>query len=237
MRRHVLVVEHEPHLLRALDVSLTAQSYAVATAPDATSALRLAAGKPPDAVIVDLDDLGPPDADGADLITGLRCWSSTPVIVLSEHTGPTDVAEALDEGADDYVSKPFAMEELLARLRAVLRRTDRGGGPRTVSVGDYAVDLTARTVVSTAGSGEPVHLSPTEWRLLTPLLRNPGRLVTGHQLLRDIWGPGHDEHSNYLRIYISGLRHKLEPDPAHPRYLVTEPGMGYRFEPGGDTAR
>ncbi|MFF3365254.1 response regulator [Streptomyces misionensis] len=237
MRRHVLVVEHEPHLLRALDVSLTAQSYAVATASDATSALRLATGKPPDAVIVDLDDLDPPDADGADLITGLRRWSSTPVIVLSEHTGPTDVAEALDEGADDYVSKPFAMEELLARLRAVLRRTDRGGGPRTVSVGDYAVDLTARTVVSTAGRGEPVHLSPTQWRLLTPLLRNPGRLVTGHQLLRDIWGPGHDEHSNYLRIYISGLRRKLEPDPAHPRYLVTEPGMGYRFEPGGDTAR
>jgi two-component system KDP operon response regulator KdpE len=237
MRRHVLVVEHEPHLLRALDVSLTAQSYAVATAPDATSALRLAAGKPPDAVIVDLDDLDPPDADGADLITGLRCWSSTPVIVLSEHAGPTDVAEALDEGADDYVSKPFAMEELLARLRAVLRRTDRAGGPRTVSVGDYAVDLTARTVVSAAGRGEPVHLSPTQWRLLTLLLRNPGRLVTGHQLLRDIWGPGHDEHSNYLRIYISGLRRKLEPDPAHPRYLVTEPGMGYRFEPGGDTAR
>ncbi|WP_073952266.1 response regulator [Streptomyces kebangsaanensis] len=234
MTRHVLVVDHEPQLLRALAVSLTAQSYAVVTASDGTSALRLAAGKPPDTVIVDLDL---PDADGTDVITGLRSWSSVPVIALSEHAAPVDVVEALDAGADDYVAKPFAMEELLARLRAVLRRTDHGGGPRTVTVGDYAVDLTACTVVDDAGRGEPVHLTPKEWRLLATLLRNPGRLVTGHQLLRDIWGPGHDEKSNYLRINISGLRHKLEPDPAHPRYLITEPRMGYRFEPGGDKAR
>jgi two-component system KDP operon response regulator KdpE len=233
MTRHVLVVDHDPQLLRALDVSLTAQSYAVATAPDATSALRLAADKPPDAVIVDLDL---PDADGTDIITGLRSWSSIPVIALSEHAAPADVVEVLNAGADDYVTKPFAMEELLARLRAVLRRTDRGGGPRMVTIGDYAVDLTACTVVGDAGRGEPVHLTPKEWQLLATLLRNPGRLVTGHQLLRDIWGPGHDEHSNYLRINILGLRHKLEPDPAHPCYLITEPRMGYRFEPGGDKA-
>ncbi|MER6129265.1 response regulator [Streptomyces sp. NPDC001795] len=229
MTRHVLVVDHEPQLLRALDVSLTAQSYAVATAPDATIALSLAADKPPDAVIVDLDL---PDLDGTDVITGLRSWSSMPVIALSEHAAPADVAEVLDAGADDYVTKPFAMEELLARLRAVLRRADCSGGPRTVTLGEYVIDLPACTVVGDAGRGAPVHLSPTEWRLLATLLRNPGRLVTGRQLLRDIWGPGHDEHSNYLRIYMSALRHKLEPDPAHPRYLITEPGIGYRFEPG-----
>ncbi|MFB6962189.1 response regulator [Streptomyces sp. NPDC056309] len=234
MTRHVLVVDHEPQLLRALDVSLTAQSYAVATAPDGTSALRLASSKPPDAVIVDLDL---PDADGTDVITGLRSWSSVPVIALSERAAPADVVEVLDAGADDYVAKPFAMEELLARLRAVLRRTDRGGGPRTVTVGNYSVDLTACTVVGDSGRGKTVHLTPKEWQLLATLLRNPGRLVTGHQLLRDIWGPGHDEKSNYLRINISGLRHKLEPDPAHPRYLITEPRMGYRFEPSGDKAR
>ncbi|RMB80724.1 response regulator [Streptomyces shenzhenensis] len=234
MTRHLLVVDHEPQLLRALDVSLTAQGYAVATAPDARSALRLASSKPPDGAIVDVDL---PDADGIDLITGLRSWSSMPLIALSEHAAPADVAEVLDAGSDDYVTKPFAMEELLARLRAVLRRTDRGGGPRTVTVGDYAVDLTACTVVGEAGRGETVHLTPKEWQLLATLLRNPGRLLTGRQLLRNIWGPGHDQHSNYLRINISGLRHKLEPDPAHPRYLITEPRMGYRFEPSGDTAR
>ncbi|MFD4977221.1 response regulator [Streptomyces sp. NPDC058424] len=234
MTRHVLVVDHEPQLLRALAVSLTAQSYAVATAPDGTSALRLAAGKPPDAVIVDIDLS---DADGTDVITDLRSWSSVPVVALSARAAPADVVEVLDAGADDYVAKPFAMEELLARLRAVLRRTDCGGGPRTVAVGDYAVDLAAYTVVGDSGRGDPVHLTPTEWRLLATLLRNPGRLVTGHQLLRDIWGPGHDEKSNYLRINISGLRHKLEPDPAHPRYLITEPRVGYRFEPSGDKAR
>ncbi|MEU7383296.1 MULTISPECIES: response regulator transcription factor [unclassified Streptomyces] len=234
MTRHVMVVDHEPQLLRALAVSLTAQSYAVVTASDGTSALSRASQTPPDAVIVDLDL---PNADSTDVITGLRSWSSVPVIALSEHAAPADVVGALDAGADDYVAKPFAMEELLARLRAVLRRTDRGGGPRTVTVGDYAVDLTACTVVSDSGRGETVHLTPKEWQLLATLLRNPGRLVTGHQLLRDIWGPGHDEHSNYLRINISGLRHKLEPDPAHPRYLITEPRMGYRFEPSGDKAR
>ncbi|MGW4824660.1 response regulator [Streptomyces sp. NPDC004227] len=234
MTRHVLVVDHEPQLLRALAVSLTAQSYAVATAPDGTSALRLASSKPPDAVIVDIDL---PDADGTDVITDLRSWSSVPVVALSARAAPADVVEVLDAGADDYVAKPFAMEELLARLRAVLRRTDCGGGPRTVAVGDYAVDLAAYTVVDDSGRGDPVHLTPTEWRLLATLLRNPGRLVTGHQLLRDIWGPGHDEKSNYLRINISGLRHKLEPDPAHPRHLITEPRVGYRFEPRGDKAR
>ncbi|KOV65206.1 response regulator [Streptomyces sp. MMG1121] len=234
MTRRVLVVDHEPQLLHALDVSLTAQSYAVATAPDTTSALSLAADKPPDAVIVDLDL---PDLDGTDVITNLRSWSSIPVIALSEHAAPSDVAGVLDAGADDYVTKPFAMEELLARLRAVLRRSDCSGGPRTVTVGEYVIDLAAYTAVSDSGHGEPVHLSPTEWRLLAPLLRNPGRLVTGRQLLRGIWGPGHDEHSNYLRIYMSALRHKLEPAPAHPRYLITEPGIGYRFEPGGGVDR
>ncbi|MGW1158070.1 response regulator [Streptomyces sp. NPDC002513] len=234
MTRRVLIVDNEPQLLRALDVNLTAQNYAVATAPDGTSALRLASRKPPDAVIVDLDL---PDVDGTDVITGLRAWSSMPLIALAESAEPAEVVEVLDAGADDCVTKPFAMEELLARLRAVLRRSDLGGGPRTVAVGDYAIDLTACTVVGDAGHGDPVHLTPKEWQLLAALLRHPGRLVTGHQLLSDIWGPGHDEHSNYLRINISGLRHKLEPDPAHPRYLITEPRVGYRFEPSGGTTR
>ncbi|MFE2586623.1 winged helix-turn-helix domain-containing protein [Streptomyces sp. NPDC059378] len=228
--RHVLVVDHEPHLLRALDVTLTAQSYVVTIASDPASALRPATAKPPDAAIVDLDLL--PGVDGPDAITDLRSWSSTPVIALSERGEPADIVAVLDTGADDYVTKPFAMDELPARLRAVLRRADRSGGPRNVTVGEYAVDLAACTVVGDAGRGAPVRLSPTEWRLLAMLLRHPGRLVTGHQLLRDIWGPGHDEHSNYLRVYMSSLRHKLEPDPAHPRHLITEPGIGYRFEPG-----
>ncbi|MEU2737288.1 response regulator [Streptomyces sp. NPDC007095] len=232
--RRVLIVDSEPQLLRALEVGLAAQSYTVATAPDGTSALSLASRTPPDAVIVDLDL---PDDDGTDVITGLRDWSSIPVIALSEHAEPANVVEVLDAGADDCVTKPFVMEELLARLRAVLRRSDCSGGPPTVTVGQYAIDLPAYTVVGDSGRGEPVRLSPTEWRLLATLLRNPGRLVTGHQLLRDIWGPGHDEHSNYLRIYMSALRHKLEPDPAHPRYLITEPGIGYRFEPCGGKAR
>jgi two-component system, OmpR family, KDP operon response regulator KdpE len=234
MMRRVLVVDGQPQLLRALDVNLTAQHYAVATAPDGTSALRLASRKPPDAVILDLDLS---DLEGVDVITGLRAWTPMPIIALSDHDDPADKVEALDAGADDYVTKPFSMEELLARLRAVLRRAEHSDTPPTVQVGDYAVDLAAFTVVPASGHGEPLHLTPTEWRLLATLLRNPGRLVTGHQLLRDIWGPGHDENTNYLRIHISALRHKLEPDPADPRYLITEPGMGYRFEPGEGTTR
>ncbi|MFJ5900581.1 response regulator [Streptomyces sp. NPDC093064] len=232
--RRVLIVDGEPQLLRALEVSLATQSYAVATASDGTSALSLASRMPPDAVIIELEL---PDVAGTDVITGLWAWSSVPVIALSARAEPADVVQVLDAGADDCVTKPFAMEELLARLRAVLRRSACSGGPRTVTVGVYAIDLTACTVVGDSGRGKPVRISPTEWRLLATLLRNPGRLVTGHQLLRDIWGPGHDEHSNYLRIYISALRHKLEPDPAHPRYLITEPGIGYRFEPSGGKAR
>jgi two-component system KDP operon response regulator KdpE len=234
MMRRVLIVDNEPQLLRALEVNFTAQSYAVATAPDGTSALRLASCMPPDAVVVDLEL---PDVDGTDVITGPRTWSSVPVIALSACAEPAEIVQVLDAGADDCVTKPLAMEELLARLRAVLRRSDCSGGPQKVTVGEYAVDLTACTVVGNAGRGEPVRLSPTEWRLLAALLRNPRRLVTGHQLLRDIWGPGHDEHSNYLRIYISALRHKLEPHPARPRYLIAEPGIGYRFEPSGGKAR
>ncbi len=229
MMRRVLVVDDQPQLLRALDVNLTAHHYAVATAPDGTSALCLASRKPPDAVILDLDL---PDVEGVDVITGLRAWASMPIIALSEHDDPADKVEALDAGADDYVTKPFSMEELLARLRAVLRRADQSAQPPTAHVGDYAVDLAAFTALPVSGHGEPLHFTPTEWRLLAVLLGNPGRLVTGRQLLRDIWGPGHDKNTNYLRLHISALRHKLEPDPANPRYLITEPGLGYRFEPG-----
>ncbi|MCQ4082176.1 response regulator transcription factor [Streptomyces sp. RB6PN25] len=232
--RRVLIVDNEPQLLRALDINLTAHNYAVATASDGTTALRLATRRPPDLVILDLHL---PDIDGTDVITGLRAWATMPIVALSEHIDPTESVQALDAGADDYVRKPFSMDELLARLRALLRRCDQHEDLSTVQVGDYTIDLAASTAVPTSGRGEPLHLTPTEWRLLAALLRNPGRLVTGHQLLRDIWGPGHEQQSNYLRIHISALRHKLEPDPANPRHLITEPGIGYRFEPAGKASR
>ncbi|GAA1905348.1 response regulator transcription factor [Streptantibioticus ferralitis] len=230
--RRLLVVDGEPQMLRALDVNLTARQYAVATAHDGTSALWLASRTPPDAVIVSLEL---PDIEGVDVITGLRAGTPMPIIALSERTDPAHMVEALDAGADDCLTKPISMDELAARLRAVFRRSDQYQ-PRTADVGDYTVDLSGYTVVPRSGHGAPVHLTPTEWRLLVTLLRHPDRLVTGHQLLRDIWGPDHDQNTNYLRIHMSALRHKLEPDPSHPRYLITEPGLGYRFQPEGRAA-
>jgi two-component system KDP operon response regulator KdpE len=227
--RRVLVVDDEPQMLRALGINLKARQYAVATAPDGTTALRLASRCPPDAVVL---DLGLPDVDGVEVIAGLRAWSSAPIIVLSGRGGPAVTVEALDAGADDYLTKPFSMDELLARLRAVLRRSAAAPPRRqTVKVAEFTVDLDSHTAVPTSGGGEPLHFTPTEWRLLVPLLRNPGRLLTGAQLLRDVWGPGREDRTNYLRIYISALRRKLEPDPSRPRHLITEPGMGYRFDP------
>jgi two-component system KDP operon response regulator KdpE len=226
--RRVLVVDDEPQMVRALDINLKARHYDVATARDGSTALRLAARKPPDVVIL---DLGLPDLPGMDVIHGLRVWTSLPIIVLSGDTEVADKIAALDAGADDYVTKPFMMEELLARLRAVLRRPSAIDEPGTVNIADWQLDLAAYTAAPVSGNGEALHLTPTEWRLLTSLLRNPGRLVTGRQLLRDVWGPDREERTNYLRVYISGLRQKLERDPAHPRHLITEPGIGYRFEP------
>ncbi|TJZ94298.1 response regulator [Actinacidiphila oryziradicis] len=226
--RRVLIVDDEPQMVRALDINLRAREYDVATARDGSTALRLASRKPPDVIIL---DLGLPDLPGIDVIHGLRVWTSLPIIVVSGRTDTTEKIAALDAGADDYLTKPFLMEELLARLRAVLRRPPAIDEPGTVTIADWQLDLAAYTAAPASGNGEPLHLTPTEWRLLAPLLRNPGRLVTGRQLLQDVWGPDCEERTNYLRVYISGLRQKLEPDPAHPRHLITEPGIGYRFEP------
>ncbi|MFE2542210.1 response regulator [Actinacidiphila glaucinigra] len=226
--RRVLIVDDEPQILKALDIDLTARHYTVATAPDGATALLLVSRQPPDALIL---DLGLPDMAGTDIIHGVRAWSPLPIIVVSGRTGPADKIEALDAGADDFVTKPFSMDELAARLRAVLRRPPALEEPETVTIADYRVDLGAFTVERRAGTGEAPRLTPTEWRLIAPLLRNPGRLITGRQLLRDVWGPGNEKRTNYLRVYLATLRHKLEPDPAHPRHLITVPGMGYRFEP------
>jgi two-component system, OmpR family, KDP operon response regulator KdpE len=230
----VLLVEDQPELLRALRINLRARHYDVTTARTGREALAVAASQPPDAVIL---DLGLPDIDGTEVIVELRRWSKAPIIVLSGRTSPGDKIGALDVGADDYVTKPFSMAELLARLRAVLRRDDPAPpGQATVTVGHCAVDLTAHTVTRAAdtdgeGDGEAVRLTPTEWRILESLARRPGQLVSARQLLTEIWGPGYEPRTNYLRFHMARLRRKLEDDPARPRHLLTEPGMGYRYRP------
>jgi two-component system, OmpR family, KDP operon response regulator KdpE len=231
-RTRVLIVEDEPALLRALRIDLRARGYEVLTAADGRDALDQAAARPPDVVLL---DLGLPDRDGTEVVRELRRWSAVPVIVLSGRAGVQDKIGALDAGADDYVTKPFAMEELLARLRAALRRED-GARPGTIiTLGSCRIDLTAYTVVRppAAGTGESavVHLTPTEWRLLEILLRSPGQLVGTSRLLTEVWGAGFEHHGHYLRFHMARLRRKLEDDPPRPRHLLTEPGMGYRYQP------
>ena len=222
----ILVVDDEPQLVRALRINLQARHYQVDTAPDGASALHLAAREHPDLIVL---DLGLPDMDGTDVIRGLRGWTNIPIIVLSGRADSRDKVDALDAGADDYITKPFGVDELLARIRAVTRRGHQGtDAGATVTVGDHTVDLAERTVT---GDGTEVRLSPTEWRLLEHLLRHPGKLITQHALLADVWGPQYSTETNYLRQYMARLRRKLEADPAHPRHLITEPGMGYRFRP------
>ena len=223
----VLVVEDEDGLRRALAINLKAHGYAVEAVPDGTSALRAAATPPaPDLVIV---DLGLPDMDGMDVVAGIRGWSPVPIIILSARDSQWDKVDALDTGADDYLTKPFGMDELLARIRAGLRRSSATAAVEpVVETPTLRIDLAARKV---ARLGEEVRLTPTEWHFLEALLRHSGKLVTGQQLLRDIWGPAYTEETNYLRVYMAQLRRKLEVDPAHPRHLITEPGVGYRFEP------
>jgi two-component system KDP operon response regulator KdpE len=229
----ILVVDDEKQLLRALRINLTARRYEVVTAEDGAGALQAAAKHVPDLVVL---DLGLPDMDGTDVIAGLRGWTTVPILVLSGRTDAADKVDALDAGADDYVTKPFNMDELLARIRALIRRVEGGtADPPIVIVGHHAVDLVAKTVTRTGdeptGTAEPVHLTKTEWALLEILLRNPGRLVSSRQILLDVWGPAYEQQTNYLRFYIARLRQKLEPEPGHPRQLLTEPGMGYRFQP------
>jgi len=226
----ILVVDDEPQILRALRINLRARAYDVDVALDGAGALRVAADHRPDLVVL---DLGLPDMDGVDVIRGLRGWTAVPIIVLSGRVGSSDKVAALDAGADDYVTKPFGVDELLARIRAVTRR--QGGGTTnlpTVQIGQFTVDLSAHEVRDE--SGRDVRLTPTEWHLLEILVRNPGKLVSQRHLLKEVWGPRYEKETHYLRQYMAQLRHKLEPDPAHPRHLLTEPGMGYRFRPEPD---
>jgi two-component system, OmpR family, KDP operon response regulator KdpE len=268
----VLVVDDEPQILRALRINLRARRYEVTTAANGTQALDEAAAHPPDLVIL---DLGLPDMDGVDVIGGLRGWTAVPIIVLSGRADSNDKVEALDAGADDYVTKPFGMDELLARMRAAVRRTPAAEAPPRVRLGDLVIDLAAKRVTRqpteaaipavpgaapgtaslpveadlaegesrlrseeemTASGADPhsesdVRLTPTEWHLLEVLLRNPGKLLSHRQLLNDVWGPGYDNAGGNLRLYMAQLRRKLERDPARPRWLITEPGMGYRYQP------
>jgi two-component system, OmpR family, KDP operon response regulator KdpE len=225
----VLIVEDEPALLRALEINLRARGYEVTTSATGNDALVEAARQSPQAVLL---DLGLPDMDGTDLIRKLRAWSTAPVIVLSGRAGPGDKIGALDAGADDYVTKPFSMEELLARLRAALRRDRQHPSSTALRLGSCEIDLAARTVVRRAGdAAEPVRLTRTEWRLLEVLLRSPGQLVPSARLLAEVWGPGTEDSTHYLRFHMARLRRKLEDDPPRPRHLLTEPGMGYRYQP------
>jgi len=252
-RNTVLIVEDQPDLLRALGINLRARQYDVRTARTGREALAVAASTPPDAVIL---DLGLPDIDGTEVIVELRRWSKAPIIVLSGRTSPGDKIGALDVGADDYVTKPFAMGELLARLRAALRRDEVEAGqsqPPQATIGPWLVNLTTHQVTRATGPGkdpspadpgpppqpgsggggpaETLHLTPTEWGILEILLARPGQLVGSVQILTGVWGPGFGQRTNYLRFHMARLRRKLEDNPARPRHLLTEPGMGYRYQP------
>ena len=255
----VLVVDDEPQILRALRINLRVRAYDVHVAATGAEALEVAGRYPPDLVIL---DLGLPDLDGVEVIQGLRGWTKAPIIVLSGRADSVDKVEALDAGADDYITKPFGVEELLARMRAAVRRTGTAEDLPRIQLGHLVVDLAAKRVtrqapVPAAGgpaAGEPVpgepvpgepagggpaqaddiRLTPTEWHLLEVLLRNPGKLLSRNQLLTEVWGPGYADATGNLRLYMAQLRRKLEPDPARPRWLITEPGMGYRYQPSPD---
>jgi len=222
----VLVIDDEPQLLRALRINLSARGYEVSTAATGATALRAAAEHRPDVIIL---DLGLPDMDGIDVLSGVRGWLNVPVIVLSARTDSGDKVQALDAGADDYVTKPFGMDEFLARLRAAVRRAAAAADTDepVVETDSFTVDLAAKKV---SRNGAEVHLTPTEWGMLEMLARNRGKLVGREELLKEVWGPAYAKETHYLRVYLAQLRRKLEDDPSHPRHLLTEAGMGYRFE-------
>jgi len=258
----VLVVDDEPQILRALRINLRVRDYEVHVAATGAEALEVAGRYPPDLVIL---DLGLPDLDGVEVIQGLRGWTKAPIIVLSGRADSVDKVEALDAGADDYITKPFGVEELLARMRAAVRRTGTAEDLPRIRLGQLVVDLAAKRVIrpgpvpagevpaggSAGGHGpaaaggqasrvgppgasreaDDIRLTPTEWHLLEVLLRNPGKLLSRNQLLTEVWGPGYADATGNLRLYMAQLRRKLEPDPARPRWLITEPGMGYRYQP------
>ncbi len=222
----VLVVEDERPLLRALAMNLEARGYSVTATESGARALAALADHKHDAIVL---DLGLPDMSGVEVIKAVRAFAATPIIVLSARSGSADKVQALDLGADDYVTKPFSMDELLARLRATSRRVAAGDEPVVVRVGDVTIDLAATT--ATGVDGAAVHLTPTEWKILDVLLRRPGKLVAGDTLLTAVRGSSEHTDPSYLRIYFAQLRRKLEPEPSRPRHLITEPGMGYRYRP------
>lgn len=222
----ILIADDDPQILRALRITLTARGYDVVTAGNGRAALDAAISQHPDVVVL---DLGMPGLTGIEVIEGLRGWSTVPILVVSGRSESWDKVEALDAGADDYVTKPFAADELLARIRALTRRQPVATDEPVVTFGDVTVDLSARLVTR---AGSPVRLTPTEWRLLEVLVRNPNRLVTRETLLTDVWGPQYTTDTGYLRLYLAQLRKKLEAEPSAPVHLVTEAGMGYRFIPG-----
>jgi two-component system KDP operon response regulator KdpE len=221
----VLVVDDDAALVRALSINLRARGYEVHAASTGAGALALAASHPPQAVVL---DLGLPDLDGTEVIAGLRGWTGVPILVLSAREDSAEKVAALDAGADDYVVKPFGMDELLARLRAAIRRGSPEPARPVVTTADFTVDLGAGRVTRDGGD---VRLTPTEWHLLEVLVRNPGRVVDHDRLLTEVWGPAYRDQTNYLRVYMATLRRKLEPDAAAPKHLLTEAGRGYRFEP------
>jgi two-component system, OmpR family, KDP operon response regulator KdpE len=222
----ILVVDDEPQIRRTLAINLRARGYQVDLAATGEEALKAAAHQQPDVVVL---DLGLPGIDGLQVIHGLRGWTQIPIIVLSVREREADKVAALDAGADDFVTKPFGINELLARLRAAVRRaTPSDEQVLIVQTPDFRVDLAAKQVVR---DGKEVRLTPTEWQLVELLVRNPGRLISQRQLLHEVWGPKYREETNYLRVFMAQIRRKLEPDPAHPRYFITEPGMGYRYQP------
>jgi two-component system KDP operon response regulator KdpE len=225
----ILIADDDPQILRALRITLGARGYEIVTAEDGQAAINAVIEHHPDLVML---DLGMPRLDGLAVIQGLRGWSQVPILVVSGRTGATDKVEALDIGADDYVTKPFSIDELLARIRALTRRIPAAEDEPVVVLGDVTVDLSAKNVLRiVSGTTDPIRLTPTEWRILEVLLRNPGKLVTRQTLLTEIWGPHHTSDTGYLRLYVAQLRKKLEADPSRPRYLLTEAGMGYRFQP------
>jgi two-component system KDP operon response regulator KdpE len=231
---HILVVDDDRPLLRALRIALSARGFEVHTAQDARTALDTATRRPPDLAII---DLGLPDLDGIHIITALRGWSTVPIIVLSARHAEAAKINALDAGADDYITKPFGMGELLARIRAALRRTTPADHQPVIVTDAFTIDLAAKRITTAAtttgagGGGAEIRLTPTEWHLLEILIRNPGKLVTHQQLLHEVWGPKFEGETAYLRVHFGNLRRKLEPNPARPQYLRTDPGLGYRFLP------
>jgi two-component system KDP operon response regulator KdpE len=221
----ILVVDDEPQIRRALTVNLTARGYEVDTAGTGEEALARAAAHPPDLVLL---DIGLPGIDGIAVVEGLRGWTTVPIIMLSVRDAEEDKVRALDAGADDYVTKPFGMNEVLARLRAALRRHHPEPEQPVVTTDAFTLDLAQR--VARLHDGNAVHLTPTEWEIVDALVRHPGRLVTQRHLLQQVWGPQYERETNYLRVHLAAIRKKLEPEPGRPRFFVTEPGIGYRFE-------